>query len=192
MIKSQTLIRAAAALVLCFLIGCSTVTSVNPIGRPLENDLSAELTGTWMGAEGNQLQIHCDSTGRLSYAVTEWKDDQGAFVLETGNGVLRAIGDRVFFNYIEDQESDHPAYDFLLLRVMDGQLVIWLPNVDQFRSLVEEQTLKGDVVDGAEPTNVVLTGSSEEIAKALETLDLADLFDWAEPAIVLVRVRGQR
>ncbi|RLE20967.1 MAG: hypothetical protein DRJ65_17060 [Acidobacteria bacterium] len=192
MIKSQTLIRVAVALVLSSVIGCSTVTSVNPIGWPLENDLSAELTGTWMGAEANQLQIHCDSTGRLSYAVTEWKDDQGAFVLETGNGVLRTIGDRVFFNYVENQEGERPTHSFLLLRVMDGQLVIWLPNVDQFRSLVEEQTLKGDVVDGAEPTNVVLTGSSEEIAKALETLDLADLFDWAEPAIVLVRVRGQR
>ncbi len=190
MMKIQTLIRAAAALVLCTMIGCSTVTSVNPIGRVLEIDLSAELTGTWMGTEGNQLQIHCDSAGHLTYAVTEWKDDQGTFVLETGDGVLRSIGDRVFFNYVEDQEAEHPTHSFLLLHAMDGQLVVWLPNVDEFRKLVEEKVLIGDLEEGSQATNVVLTGSSEEIAKALETLDLAEFFDWSEPAIVLVRTAG--
>jgi hypothetical protein len=192
MIKTQTLIRIAAALVLCTMIGCSTVTSVNPIGRPLENDLSAELTGTWMGAEGNQLQIHCDSTGRLSYAVTEWKDDQGAFVLESGDGTLTSIGNRVFFNYVENREGERPTHSFLLLRAIDGQLIVWLPNVDEFQKLVEEKVLVGDLEEGSQATNVVLTGTSEEIATAFENLDLAKLFDWSEPAFVLVRVRGER
>ncbi len=190
--KDQAFIRVFASVALFGLVGCSTVTSVNPIGRALEMDLSAELSGTWMGAEGNQLQIHCDSAGHLAYAVTEWKDDQGAFVLETGDGVLRSIGERVFFNFIEDPEAERPRYSFLLLREMDGQLVVWLPNIDQFRKLVEDQVLAAEVVEGSEPTNVVLTGSSEEIANILETLDLSDLFDWAEPAIALVRVRGER
>ncbi len=188
--RTQTLNRAAAALVLCFVIGCSTVTSVNPIGRPLETDLSAELTGTWMGAEGNQLQIQCDSSGKLTYAVTEWKEDQNNFVLETGDGVLKSIGEQVFFNYIENRESERPTYSFLLLRAMDGQLVIWLPDVDRFRTLVEEQVLTGDLEEESQATNVVLTGTSEEIAEAFETLDLAQLFDWSEPAVVLVRLRG--
>ena len=155
-------------------------------------DLSAELSGTWVGAEGNQLQIHCDKVGHLAYAVTEWKDDQGAFVLEAGDGVLRSIGERIFFNFSENSEAEHPKYSFFLLREMDGQLVVWLPNVDQFRKLVEDQVLAAEVVEGSEATDVVLTGSSEEIASILETLDLADLFDWAEPAIALVRVRGER
>ncbi len=188
--KTQTLIHAAAVLVLCAMIGCSTVTSVDPIGRPLAVDLSAELTGTWMGAEGNQLQIHCDSAGRLTYAITEWKEDQNKFVLETGDGLLRSIGDWVFFNYVEDHEAEHPTHSFLLLRAMDGQLVIWLPDVEEFRTLVEEQVLNGDVEEGQHAASVVLTGSSEEIAKALENLDLAQLFDWSEPAVVLVRISG--
>ncbi|MEN8165774.1 MAG: hypothetical protein ABFS37_16715 [Acidobacteriota bacterium] len=191
MMKTQTLIRAAATLALCTVIGCSTVTSVNPIGRPLVTDLSAELTGTWMGAEGNQLQIHCDSAGDLTYAVTEWKEDQGAFVLETGDGLLTSIGDRVFFNDLEDQAGEPSKYSFLLLRVMDGQLIVWLPNVDAFRKLVEEKVLVGDIEEDSQASNVVLTGSSEEIAKTLETLDLAELFDWSEPAIVLVRTAGR-
>ena len=188
MMKTQTLIRAAVALVLCTVVGCSTVTSVNPIGRPLEADLSAELTGTWMGAEGNQLQIHCGSAGRLTYAVTEWKEDQGAFALETGDGILTSIGHRVFFNYIENHEAERPTHSFLLLRAMDGQLVVWLPNVDEFQKLVKEKVLIGDLEEGSQPTNVVLTGTSEEIATALENLDLAVLFDWSEPAVVLVKV----
>jgi len=192
MMKTQTLIRAAGALVLCTLIGCSTVTSVNPIGRPLASDLSAELTGTWMGAEGNQLQIHCDSAGRLTYAVTEWKEDQGAFAIETGDGILTSIGDRVFFNYVENQDADRPTHGFLLLRAMDGQLAVWLPDVDEFQKLVEENVLIGDLEEDSQASNVVLTGSSEEIATALENLDLAGLFDWSEPAVVLVRVRGEQ
>ena len=188
--KTQALIRAAAALFVWTLIGCASVTSVNPIGRPLETDLSSELTGTWMGAEGNQLQIHCDSAGNLTYAVTEWKEDQNAFVLETGDGVLRSIGNQVFFNYLEDHEGERPTYSFLLLRVIDGQVVIWAPDVDEFRALVEEQALTGDVEEGSHPASVVLTGSSEEIATTLEGLDLARLFDWSEPAVVLVRMSG--
>lgn len=187
MMKTRLLIRAAATLALCALIGCSTVTSVNPIGRPLETDLSAELTGTWVGTEGNQLQIHCDSAGRLTYAVTEWKEDQGAFVLETGDGVLRSIGDRVFFNYVENHEAEGPTHSFLLLRAMDGQLVVWLPNVDEFLKLVEAKVLIGDLEEDSQANNVVLTGSSEDIATALEDQDLAKLFDWSEPAVVLVR-----
>ncbi len=190
MMKVQTLIRAAATLALCALIGCSTVTSVNPIGRVLETDLSAELTGTWMGPKGNQLQIHCDGAGHLTYAVTEWKEDQNSFVLEVGDGVLRSIGERVFFNFVEDQEGKRPIYSFLLLRAMDGQLVVWLPDVDEFRKLVEEKVLIGELEEGSQATDVVLTGSSEEIAKALENLDLAKLFDWSEPAVVLVRTAG--
>jgi len=190
--KLQALNRLAGPVVLCALIGCSTVTSVNPIGRPPATNLSAELTGTWTGAEGNQLQIHCDSAGHLTYAVTEWKEDQGAFVLETGDGVLRSIGDRVFFNYFEDQEAENPTHSFLLLRATDGQLIVWLPNVDEFRKLVEEKALIGNLEEGSQETNVVLTGSSEEIAKVLENLDLAELFDWSEPAIVLVRTTGPK
>ena len=191
MINSQSLARAAAAFSLCTLISCSTVTSINPIGRPFETDLSAELTGSWMGSEGNQLEIHCDRAGKLTFAVTEWKEDQGTFVLETGDGVLRSIGDRVFFNFVENQETERPAYSFLLLRVTDGQLIVWLPDVDQFRTLVEGEKLAGDLEEGSQTTNVVLTGSTEEISKALETLDLAQLFDWSEPAVVLVRIRGE-
>ncbi len=186
MMDTQILIRAAAALVLCIVIGCSTVTSVNPIGRVLEVDLSAELTGTWMGPEGNQLQIHCDGAGHLTYAVTEWKEDHNNFVLEVGDGVLRSVGERIFFNFVEDQECERPTYSFLLVRAMDGQLVVWLPDVDEFRKLVEEKVLIGEV-EGSQETDVVLTGSSEEITKALENLDLAELFDWSEPAVVLVR-----
>lgn len=188
MMKTQTVIRAAAALVFCTLIGCSTVSTVNPFGQPLATDLSAELTGTWMGAEGNQLQIHCDSSGRLTYALTEWKEDQGAFVLESGDGLLTSIGDRVFFNDIEEQEDEASTYGFLLLRVMDGQLIAWLPNVDEFRSLVEGEILEGTIEEEEHSANVVLTGSSEDIANAIESLDLAELFDWSEPAIVLVRM----
>ena len=187
--KIQALIRVAPAVVLCTLIGCSTVTTVSPFGRTLATDLSAELDGTWVGAEGNQLQIHCDGDGRLTYALTEWKEDQGGFVLETGDGVLTSIGDHVFFNDIEDQEGEEAStYSFLLIRAIDGQLVVWLPNVDEFRSLVEEEILKGTIEEEEHSENIVLTGSSEEIAKAVESLDLAKLFDWSEPAIVLVRM----
>lgn len=186
--KIQALIRVAPAVVLCTLIGCSTVTTVNPFGQPLETDLSTELSGTWIGAEGNQLRIHCDGDGRLTYALTEWKEDQGGFVLETGDGVLTSIGDHVFLNDIEDKEDEASVYSFLLLRVMDGQLIVWLPNVDEFRSLVEAEILKGTIKEEEHSENVVLTGSSEEIAKAVESLDLAKLFDWSEPAIVLVRM----
>lgn len=191
MVKTQTLIRAACTVVLCALFGCSTVTSVNPIGRPLASNLSDELTGTWMGSQGHQLQIHCDSGGALTFAVTEWKEDQGKFALDTGDGVLKSIGDRVFFNFVEDQENEHPTFSFFLVGAMDGQLVVWAPDVDEFRSLVEKQVLIGDVEEGSHSTNVVLTGSSEEIAKVLETLDLAQLFDWSEPTIVLVRIAGE-
>lgn len=185
----SALFRIAAALIVCSLIGCSTVTTVHPFGQPIATDLSAELTGTWIGAEGNQLQIHCTREGLLTYAVTEWKEDQEAFVLESGDGVLTAIGDRIFFNDLEEGEDSPSAYSFVLLRVMAGQLVVWLPNVDEFRSLVESATLEGMIEEEEHSANVVLTGSSETITNALESLDLARLFDWSEPAIVLVRLK---
>jgi hypothetical protein len=191
MMEMQSLVRGVAVVCLCVFAGCSTVTSVNPVGRSPATGLSDELTGTWMGSEGHQLQIHCNTEGVLTFAVTEWKEDQGQFVLETGEGRLKMIGDLVIFNYLENDENETSPYSFLLIRAQDGQLVAWLPDVEAFRALVEEQVLAGNVDEGPHSASVMLTGLSEEIAKVLEDFDCAKLFDWSEPAVVLVRIGGK-
>lgn len=174
-----------ASLVLVFAFaGCSSVSSVNPVGRMLTGDISAEFNGSWMGSEGHQLQVHCDSAGALVFAVTEWKEDQGKFVLEQGQGVLREIGDQIVFNYAEKEGE----YAFFLIRAADGQLVVWSPDVDEFRALIEAETLAGRIEDDEHSTQIVLTGTSEEISTLIEKRDLSKLFEWSEPAIVLVRI----
>ena len=176
----------ACLLVFFALAGCSSVSSVHPVGRVLTGDLSEELNGSWMGSEGHQLQIRCDSDGALSFAVAEWKEDQGKFALDTGEGVLREIGDQIVFNYAEDEGE----YAFFLIRAFDGQLIVWSPDVDEFRALVEDESLAGRVEDDEHSTQIILTGTSEEITKAIENLDFSKLFEWSKPAIVLVRITG--
>lgn len=172
--------------VIFVLSGCSTVTSIQPFGVPFTGDLSAELTGTWMGPEGQQLLVHCDPEGRVAYAVTEWKDQQGAFVLDGGTGSLTSVRDHVFFNGLEDDGSE--GYSFVLLRVSDGQMVVWLPDPPAFQELVEGGVLQGRVEEDSNSRSVVLTDSAETIALVMADRDLATLFDWSKPAIVLVRV----
>ena len=174
----------ACVLVFLGLGGCSSVSSVNPVGRSLTSDLSGELSGSWMGAEGHQLQIHCDSGGALSFAVTEWKEDEEKFVLDTGEGLLREIGDQIIFNNAEDEGE----YTFFLIRALDGQLVVWSPDVDEFRALVDDEILAGRVEDDDHSTQIILTGTSEEISALIENLDCSKLFDWSEPTTVLVRI----
>lgn len=55
-------------------------------------------------------------------------------------------------------------------------------------SLVEKKILKGEVHSEDHSKEVILTGSSQELAKSLKTQDLATLFDWSEPGLVLVRI----
>jgi len=168
------------------LTGCSTVTTVHPIGSALDGSLSEEISGTWMASQGHQLQVHCDKSGNLHFAAVEWKGDPGRFELESGTGVLRSLGDLLIFNYIEDEESG--ISNFVLLRVWDGYMVVWTPDVARFRTLVEEGKLAGVAGNESEYSDVQLTGSSAEITELLGSMDAGVLFTWSEPAIALIRI----
>lgn len=186
----KKLITPARVLYLAALVvsmGCSTVSSIHPIGARISEDLSSEFTGTWTGSSGHQLQLHCDPDGRLSFATLEWKDDAGEFKIESGSGILTRAADQLFFNFIDDPSDEPPRYTFALLRINDQQLIIWLPDVDRFKTEVEKKTLKGEIHEGDQSKEIILTGSSEEIAGSFAKLELSELFDWSKPALVLVR-----
>lgn len=189
LMNSMTFLRCSVLpMLLLVLSACSSVSSVHLVGRPLgedlSKDLSGELKGSWMGPKGNLLLIHCDPEGVLSFASTGWKEDEGKFQLESEKGILRAIKDHLVINI----EQDEGAYDFFLIWVRDDQLAVWSPDVGAFQKLVSDEKLAGRVEEGS-PKQVILTGDSEELAAALEKLEMSKLFEWADPALVLVRIK---
>ncbi len=180
----------AFAASLLMLPGCANVTSLRPVGRTAESDACNDISGTWSGGGGRQLQIRCTDAGNAVFAVTEWKDDEERFVLESGGGVLRSLEDLIVFNVVVGEEAENTTRDymFLVLRAGDDRLIGWLPDVDAFAELITGGRLEGTIEDGDYTSGVRLTGDGEKIADVLEADDPAALFDWSHPAVVLVRV----
>lgn len=73
----------------------------------------------------------------------------------------------------------------------DGDLIVWAPNFKRFEELVAEGRLEG-VTDNEElESELLLTGSADEILEILDAPENRDLFDYTEP-FVFRKVVGDR
>ena len=174
-----SLFLAAAA---AFLLA-SCASTKHPIGFPLEQDLSEEITGAWSNPEG-VMHVHCDAKGNLKIAGLEWDEDKGEFAKSGASGPLRSLPDDfLVLNIREDGEGDDEDadenYTFALMKVDGDKIVVWGPSTSGFRELVEKKKTEGILTDHG----VILTSEGEALAKTIVDESMPNLFEWGEPMI---------
>lgn len=166
--------------------GCDYVASSGPVGRQIVRAEPADWEGTWLGEDGAlTVRVVDAERGHLEVGWVEAKP--GGLVMESIEAHLRDHeGDGyVSVTGLEDQE-ELDGYLWLRLSREGEQLLLWLPNAESFRRLVEEGTLPGELREDG-----VVLGALEDAHLALIASDAHGvLFEWQEP-MVLRRVRRE-
>lgn len=188
------LMTGLAALVLA---GCEAVYSPRPLGDTLVTLDPAEWQGTWIGPDMVIITTVLDgAAGRLQTAWIE--RGPGGAKLEVVEGSVRATGDWIFANTLEEKEDAEappveadgtatgmdagPRYTWLRLQKGQNHLTAWSPNVEQFKIFVGDGRLPGRVTDDG-----VVLGELTPAQLALINDPASGLLDWNNPA-VFVRI----
>jgi hypothetical protein len=171
------------------LSGCTTVMSTQPVGETPMVLVAEEWEGTRSDTEDFlEMRVIDAEGGRLEAAWIEGRED--GFELERIEVVVRRSGDAIFGNALEEADAeDEPGgkaeaetlYAFFRLARDGEKLVIWWPEADAFRELVESGTLPGRVTEGKD---VVLETLSAEQLALLSSNESAYLYGWKEPGVL--------
>jgi len=169
------------------LAACSGVFSTQPVGREPVTLVAEEWEGTWTDSENFlEIRIVDADSGRLEAAWIERRD--GDFELERVEVLVRREGGAIFGNSLQEpesgegRESEEPRrYAFFRLTRDDGKILIWWPNVDAFKALVEAGTLPGEVTEG---NDVELGPLEPEHLALLAGGASSGLWQWQEPGVL--------
>lgn len=162
-----------------FLTSCAS--SRHPVGFPLQEDLSKDLTHAWTNPEGT-MHVHCDADGNLQIGAPEWDEDAGKFKMNNLSGPLLRLDDEFYLLNLREEneaEDEDEGYGFLLVKFEEDKAICWAANVSAIQELVKDGELEGEVGR----YDATLTGDGEAIAKKLATMSLSEVFDWQKPTV---------
>ena len=161
------------------LSACTPVLVREPIGETPYPVRSEEWEGEWIQEDGLMIiRVADEGEGTLLVAGVEEKDD--ALRLETLKVTLRQSGGWVFASLRDETASPkEDEYVWGRVRKDDDLIVVWLPDADKFKRLIEEGILPGETGDG-----VLLTDLKKEHYEIITSEAQGVLFEWDEPMIL--------
>jgi hypothetical protein len=171
--------------------GCTSVTSVNQLGmQPVKLD-PKKWEGLWIHKDGMPfyIKIKDSKKGILRIAYVEHK--KGDFQIYKFDAFVKQGEDSKFCNILvkdivpkdEDELKDQEYADsfyWMLIENKDNQIIIFLPDDDKIKKLIEDGKLKGVKKKNA----LILQGTSKEITKFVESHKNGELFHWKEPMVL--------
>jgi len=163
--------------VIIVLTGCESVMTTQPMGETVVQTSPEQWQGTWLHHEVVVTTTVMDMENGLLQA--SWMERQGDGIdMEVAKGSVRATGDMMFF--VAKDENQPEAYAWARVKKEDNYLIMWSPNVEQFKILVEEGKLPGKIIDGS-----VLLGELKP--ETLERIDdpAANLLMWDAPDVFI-------
>ena len=168
--------------VILFLAGCESVLTTQPIGDTVVQLSPEQWQGTWLHHEGGVATITVldKDNGLLQASWIEQRKDGPH--MEVAKGTVRATGDMTFF--VTRDENQKELFHWARVKKGDNYLIMWSPNVEQFKILIKNGKLPGEVTEDS----VVL---GELKPEAIEMVDdpSANLLEWKEPDI-FIRIRN--
>lgn len=161
--------------VFIFLAGCESVLTTKPMGETVVQLNPEEWQGTWLHHEAMITTTILDKDNGILQASWIERRRDGSH-LETAKGSVRATGDKMFF--VTRDENQKELFHWARVKKGDNYLIMWSPNVEQFKVLIKDRKLPGKVTEGS----VVL---GELRPEAIEMFDdpSANLLKWKEPDI---------
>ena len=156
--------------------GCGYVYTTQPVGERPSLIETGDWEGTWINEDKFITITVLDETkGLLRLSWIE--KDQGQLKLESSNLHLLESGDWIFASI---PDKDNPKqYLWGRIKQDERQVVVWVPDLEKFKDLVEEGKLPGRI----DNKNVMLGNLTSDHLKLItsETEDI--LFEWDEPII---------
>jgi len=156
--------------------GCGVVYTTQPIGEKPRLIEAGAWEGNWTnGEEYFTVSVLDEANGLLRLAWIE--RDQNPIKLESCNVHLLESGDWVFAS-IQDKDNSK-RYLWGRIKKSDQQAVIWLPDSEKFKTLVEEGKLPGRIEDNG----ILLENLTSKYLKFITSEKAGVLFQWDEPII---------
>lgn len=193
----NTIARMMMLVGMLILSACDAVYTQQPMGDETVVLDEATWQGTWLGDEVVVLTTVIDGErGLLQAAWVERGPDGARF--ETVTGTVRQTGSTMYLNMehlpAEDgsvatsgqedtQTARSPEYYWALIRNSGQKVVLWSPNVGQFRIAVGEKRLPGTIRD---EDDVVLGPLNKTQLEQINS-PRENLLQWSEP-LVLIRI----
>lgn len=167
--------------------GCEVVTVRQPIGTPIQEDLSSELDGIWFDGEGGVLYLKCQENGMMQLAGVVWQNE--AFNLSQGTAVLTTLGEESYINLVVVDSSKTDTTYFFARYVLtdDGNWIISVDRTPVFKQAVENGALKGSIREAEGTLLVAIEGEKEIFEGFLSSKPVYELFDF-DNSVVLRRI----
>lgn len=177
-------ISACAVGILLIVCGCSIVASKAPVGQvPVVVDEKG-WNGTWYNPDGTYcvLQVRNEHEGILQLA---WIENDKELKYQSGEVFIRKSGNVLFVSTKETQEKTGADVVYVWARIKKerNMILIWLPDEEKFRKLIEAHILPGEIKNGM----TILGDLKPEHMKAITSEEKGLLFDWERP-LVLIKV----
>jgi len=186
----------------CLCLGaCSSVTTTQLLGEPIDDTQARALDGVWK-CEDSLFMAHYVGEGSFQIASTRWDEPEKKFKSEESTVILRQIGEVLLMHVAGEEETAAIEPRYALARLVlagTGEIILIPADEQKFAQAVKRKELKGNVggVGGEQAegfaaggaTDVHLTGTREEIAEYLTPERVALLFP-VEKCGVARRIEG--
>jgi hypothetical protein len=156
--------------------GCGFVYTHQPIGERPSLIETGDWEGNWIN-EDKFLTINVLDETKGLLRISWIEKDQGEVKLESCNLHLLESGDWIFASI---PDKDNPKrYLWGRIKQDERQVVVWLPDLEKFKGLVEEGKLPGRI----DNKNVMLGNLTSDHLKLITSETEGVLFEWDEPII---------
>ena len=190
--------------------GCNSVLVKEPMGDTVVTLDPATWQGTWVTDEVVILTTILDSEkGLLQAAWVERGPEGKGANFESVTGMVRQTGDMLFLNIEKEPPEERgttaatdappvaaavaqapvtgaavpPEYGWGRIDNNGKRIILWLPDVEQFRLAVQDGRLPGSVNENED----VLLGALEPAQRELINSPAGNLLSWTGP-VVFVRI----
>jgi len=176
--------------VVLFLSGCSTLTSLNPVGaNPLQIEKDDWEGFLYAGGKGRDV-VFCfvmvknkdNGTLRVAFIQEHKNEKRKDFTVKKLDIQLRQSKSAVFGNFLfkdyakEDEinEINEESYVWFMIKHSGDSIVIQLPDPHKFEELVKEEKLKGN----RESNCIVISEPTDKITEFIDSSETDKLFGW--------------
>lgn len=168
--------------ILLIVCGCSIVASKAPVGEaPVVVDAKG-WNGAWYTPGGGYcvLQVKNEREGILQLA---WIENDKELKYQSGEVLIRKSGNVSFASTKETQEKTvaDVVYVWARIKKEKNMILIWLPNEEKFKTLIETNILPGEIKNGM----TILGDLKPEHMKVITSEAKCPLFDWERPLVLI-------
>ena len=163
--------------------GCSSVKTKHPLSNNPKAIDQEEFEGAWL-ADDQIFHVKFASNGVAKVAGVEWGSND--FHIVHGEMIVTE-GEEHNFLSIRFQEEGKWMDDYFFLPYTftdQDDLILWAPDADAFKDLIEKKKLQGVVEKGKYSTNITITNAPTSLFKIINNPEDMKLFEYREPIVL--------